>query len=442
MLRDLFLALGLLMSTASQLRPGTSPVGAGEVLLVAWTLMVVLRQMVPGGPALTPALSVLLRFWGLFALAETIGLVTGLMLDVKTDPQWLLHDVLAYPLVAVVSCLLGLESTSRIRRVAWLLAITGTVALTVQLMAAAGLVRIGSVEPWYWERFRGWSANPNQLALLCAALTLNAVNLADTAAGPIERLAALPCAILAAVVGHMTGSDTFTFMLGAAGLGFMTLKLGIWLRVPTRQLQPRVALALITVVGVPLLATAILPAALSSSAQTGDMAMGLMKNGGKDAHEEADLRFALWEQAIERGLKSGALGLGPGPHLAIPSSLIMARASEAGQPGNIQHPQNNGAPNFEAHNTILDLFVQGGLLADVSFIWLLGTAFASAYRGRFAGLATLLGCLTFFGMTNLIIRQPLFWFAIVSCLVAGRTHSAGATASSSKLADNHSTVMV
>lgn len=117
------------------------------------------------------------------------------------------------------------------------------------------------------------------------------------------------------------------------------------------------------------------------------------------------------------------LGLGPGPHLAIPASLVKARASEGGQPDNIQHPQNNGAPNFEAHNTILDLFVQGGLIADLSFLWLLGSAFVYGYRGRFAGLTTLLGCLTFFGMTNLIIRQPLFWFAIVSCLVAGTLRS-------------------
>ena len=442
MVRDFFLASGLLMSTASQLRPGTSPIGIGELCLVVWSLMKAMRQITPGGPTLTPALSVLLRFWGVFALAETIGFLTGLMLEVKTDPQWLLHDILAYPLVAAVSCLLALETTVRIQRAAWLLAVLGTIALTVQLAAAAGLVRIGSMEPWYWDRLRGWSSNPNQLALLCAALTLNGVHLADTAIGHPGRFAALACAVLAAVVGRMTGSDTFTLMLGASGLTYMALKLGIWLRMPTQTLRPRVAFALIAVVGLPTLASAAVPAFLSMSAQSGNLAMGLMKNGGKDAHEEADLRFALWQQAIERGLESGALGLGPGPHLAIPSLLVNARASEADAPGNIQHPQNNGAPNFEAHNTILDLFVQGGLLADVSFLWLLGSAFTSGCRGRLAGLATMLGCLTFFGMTNLIIRQPLFWFAIVSCLAAGGARVSATTTIGARLDHKRSTVMV
>jgi hypothetical protein len=337
---------------------------------------------------------------------------------------------------------LALETKVRIKRVAWLLAGLGAVALTAQLAAAAGVIRIGSMEPWYWDRLRGWSSNPNQLALLCAALTLNGVHLADTASGQLGRFTALACAVLAAVVGRMTGSDTFTLMLGASGLTFMALKLGIWLRMPTKTLRPRVAFALIGVIGIPLLASAVVPAFLSMADKSGNLAMGLMKNGGKDAHEEADLRFALWQQAIERGLKSGALGLGPGPHLAIPSLLVNARASEGEQPGNIEHPQNNGVPNFEAHNTILDLFVQGGLLADVSFLWLLGTAFVSGCRGRFAGLATMLGCLTFFGMTNLIIRQPLFWFAIVSCLVAGGARLSAATNVASRLAHKRSTVMV
>jgi O-antigen ligase len=435
MLRDSLLAMGLLLSTASQLRPGGSPVGLGELFLVAWSLLMLFRQMAPGGLVLTPALSVLLRFWGLFTFAETLGFGTGLALDVRTDPQWLIHDVMAYPLVAIVSCLLGVETASRIRRVAWLLALLGTVALAVQLAAAVGLVQIPSMEPWYWDRLRGWSANPNQLALLCAALSLMCLHLADTAISRSERIGALICAILPVVVGRMTGSDTFTLMLLAAVLVFLVLKLGTWLHAPSPspKLQPRVAFVLMFVIAIPMLAASMVPAALSMSTGTDDLAMGLMKNGGKAAHEEADLRFALWQQAIIRGMDTGMLGLGPGPHLAIPPLLVNARASEGRQPDNIQHPQNNGVPNFEAHNTILDLFVQGGLLADLSFLWLLGRAFLYGYRGRLAGLTTLLCCLTFFGMTNLIIRQPLFWFAIVSCLVAGSSRMLASSRASLRL---------
>ena len=112
------------------------------------------------------------------------------------------------------------------------------------------------------------------------------------------------------------------------------------------------------------------------------------------------------------------LGLGPGPHLQIPAILVAARATENG-PKNIEHPEANAAPNFEAHNTMLDLFTQGGLLAVMSFAWLFALAFLVTFRARLAGLSTLLFGLGVFAVFHLIVRQPLFWFAISLCLVAG-----------------------
>jgi len=69
--------------------------------------------------------------------------------------------------------------------------------------------------------------------------------------------------------------------------------------------------------------------------------------------------MTLWRQAIDRGLESGMLGLGPGPHLQIPPSIVAGRVSTGAEPVNIGHPIQNGTANFEAHNTILDLFTQG-----------------------------------------------------------------------------------
>jgi O-antigen ligase len=182
-------------------------------------------------------------------------------------------------------------------------------------------------------------------------------------------------------------------------------------------------------VGLPALVAALAPLVVSERAATAELQSGLLKNGGKDAAAEADMRLALWQQAIERGVGAGMLGLGPGPHLAIPDVLVAARASEAGQPENIEHPQQNGAPNFEAHNTMLDLFVQGGLLADLAVLWLLGAALLAAYRARSASLVTLLCGITLFGMTNLIMRQPLFWFAIALCLTQSPYRRGAATKS-------------
>jgi hypothetical protein len=86
MLGDAIFALGLLLSTASQLRPGSSPIGAGELFLVVWVMIMTMRQLGSVDRVLPLALSVLLRFWGVFAAAECIGYMTGLLLGVETDP--------------------------------------------------------------------------------------------------------------------------------------------------------------------------------------------------------------------------------------------------------------------------------------------------------------------------------------------------------------------
>ena len=76
-------------------------------------------------------------------------------------------------------------------------------------------------------------------------------------------------------------------------------------------------------------------------------------------------------------------------------------------------------PNFEAHNTLLDLFTQGGLAAVASFGLLVAGGMRRTYRANLAGLTVLLGGLAMFSMFHLIVRHPVFWFVIALCLVAG-----------------------
>jgi hypothetical protein len=47
-------------------------------------------------------------------------------------------------------------------------------------------------------------------------------------------------------------------------------------------------------------------------------------------------------------------------------------------------------------------------------------AFSTAYQSGQAGLPTLLCGLCIYAIATLIIRHPIFWFAIALCLVARR----------------------
>jgi hypothetical protein len=416
---DGLLAAGLLLSTASQLRLSSLPVGPGEICLAIWVVIMLGREAARLGPPLTPALSRLLIFWSLFAVAQSLGILSGLAIGDRHDPQLFLHDVIAYPLLAAVSCLsvVGPGAGPRLHRTAWFVVTLGTLALAIQLANAGGLFATPLMDPWYWERLRGWSQNPNQLALLCIVLGLLSLHLADTAARPATRMAAIACAILPVWVGRLTKADTFSVVLLAAGPIFIVLKFRAWMCSAGPRLTFRTASAWIFILGLPVLLASAIPLGSSIAVQAGDFAKGMAKNGGKDTEREALLRLEIWRTAIRRGLEAGMLGLGPGPHLEIPQSLVAARQSEI-EPKNVEHPEANSTPNFEAHNTLLDLFVQGGVLAVVSFVWLVTKSLFAAHRARSAGLTTLLLGLCIYGLPTLIIRHPTFWFAISLCLTA------------------------
>jgi O-antigen ligase len=417
MASDILLALGLLLSTASQLRPSGAPVGPGELCLIAWVVLMLGKELYRRGPPLTPALSKLLVFWLVFAAALSIGTLAGYVIGDVHDPDLFRHDAMAYPLLALVSCLSVVEpgAAMRMHRVAWLLVGFGTVSLILQLASASG-VAFAHTDPWYWDRFRGWSANPLQLAMLCAVLALTALHLADVAGSSGGRIVAMACAILAIYVGRLTKSDSFTLAVVAAGPIFIALKLRQWRRASGPRLSMRSALAAIIVLGAPLMLISALSLGSAISSDATDIARSLAKDNGSQVSEEADLRFGAWRQAIDRGIQSGFLGLGPGPHLDIPPVLVAARATEI-EPDHVDHPPANGVPDFEAHNTLLDLFTQGGLIAVAGLVTLTATAFFNTWRAGLAGLTTLLSGVAIFAIPNLIIRHPIVWFAIAICLV-------------------------
>jgi hypothetical protein len=418
MMWDLLLALGLLLSMAPQLRPQGLPIGPGEICLVIWLVPMLGREAARLGPPLTPAFSRLFIFWVLFGLGQSLGALTGLLMDDKHDAGLFMHDVIAYMLVALVSCLSVVEPGAevRLRRVAWFLSTLGAASLVLQFANAGGLFQLPTIDPWYWDRMRGWSANPNQLALLSIVLGFLSFHLAETAAGQGRRIAAIGCALPPLLAGLFSGSDTFILVV-LAGLPLLAvLKLRAWLLPVEKAITLRFAAACIAILVLPLALAAAIPLGISIAGHAEDLTDVRPKEGRS---EEASLRFELWKTAIQRGLQSGMLGLGPGPHLEIPPSIARARLLTVDEPVNIQHPTPNMEPNFEAHNTLLDLFTQGGLIVVLSSIWLGATAFWFVYRARLAALAALLCGLGLFSIFHLIVRYPIFWFVIALCLVAG-----------------------
>lgn len=420
MILDLLFALGLLLTPASQLRLAGVPIGPGEFFLIVWIILILGREAMRARLLLTPALSQLLMFWSLFTVAQCIGTFTAKVIGDEHDPVWFMHDVMAYPLLAAISCLslVGPHPERRLRRVTWLLCGFGTPVLIAQLADAWGLFDLPSVDPLWWDQFRGWSSNPHQLAVLCMVLGFLSLHLAETTTKPGARIGALACAIIPVYVGRLTGSDSFTLILILAGPIFVAFKCRTWLFLRTRQVGFRSVLAWMLVLALPGIVISIAPLAYSISVEARDFAKSMARENPENTKDKTELRFALWEQAIRRGVESGMLGLGPGPHLEIPQSIVASRKMELGHPDFVEHPKPSFVPNFEAHNTMLDLFTQGGLLIILSFVWLVAAAFRSAYQTGEAGLPSLLCGLCIYAVATFLLRHPIFWFVIALCLAA------------------------
>ena len=417
---DFIYALGVLLTALSQLRAATRPVGPGELLLAFWIVATFVRLLTPGRFQLTPALTRLGLFWILFAVALSLGIMMALATGEDFDTDFVFHDVLAFPLIGFASALsvAGPGAAVRMRRIAWFATLSGAVLLLLQLANGLGMFSIPILDPWFWERFRGWSSNPNQLALLCMVLFFVALYLADTARSALSRLVALVCLAPPVVLGRMSGSDTLSLAILAGLLIYAAGKAIVALRAARSRPTLAASLLRLMIITSPLMMLSLVPIALTLADDAQKLALGFTKNGGRDAGSEADLRMVLWRQALSRGIESGLLGLGPGPHLQIPASISAGRTAETVKPMNVVNPDQNGTANFEAHNTLLDLFTQGGLLAVVAFSALLINAGWRAYIAESPGLVALLGATVLFGMTGLIARQPIFWLAVSMSITA------------------------
>jgi hypothetical protein len=414
MMRDALLAAGIVMSSASQILVPGLPFGFGEILLIAWVGLTLGEMTVTGRAAGSPALGRLIFFWTSLTALLSLGAIIGYMTGQVFLAQ-LIHDATAYLLVALITCLAAADPDAprRLRRSAWFVIAFADLTFVPQVAQGWGMLGNFGLKPWYFDRFEGWSSNPNQLALYCAAYGPLALHLAATSAKRSGLWIGLASIVLIFYVGRLTKSDTYLYVSVLAVLIFAALKARTWLALPGGGASlARQMVMLFLLASVPLAAAAA-PFAYANLGDAEAFAKSLTKDKGGEATEEtAALRVYLWTKAFEKGMESASLGLGPGPHLD-------------------RKPTNYNrfipAP-FEAHNSMLDLYTQGGLLAVVLLLWIVGSAGAFAFRAKLDALVALIASLAVFSMPHLIIRHPLVWFVVTLCLVTGKPGTQPASA--------------
>ena len=347
MIGNALLAFGIVLTTASQMRLPAVPLGVGEVCLVLWLALASLRLVASGRICNAKAVLRIGAFWAFFAFALSVGTCVALLRH-ELEPDTMLHDAFAYLLVAAITCLIAatIPADGSLRQTEWLLISFWSIALVFQLGIGWGIISLSSVNPWYWDRFRGWAENPNQVGLYCAVFAPLSLSLALSSKG-FGRIAASLSCLLSLAVGRLTKSDTFLVAMAAAITLFLVLRLRTWLTSPEHRFGLRFAVAVFVALAAAPLSLSLTPYAVATADDVESLAISLAKDqGGEATKRTATLRLQLWGDALYLGLKSGSLGLGPGPHLEKP---YVAKRQALPQP-------------FEAHSTLLDVFTQGGLL--------------------------------------------------------------------------------
>ncbi|TGV77670.1 polymerase, partial [Mesorhizobium sp. M00.F.Ca.ET.149.01.1.1] len=108
MIRDVLLAGGVAMAYASQLEIPGAPFGISQVLLALWILISICRALAGGRLEATRALSIFVAFWAIMTFALGLGLIVGMLTNVQyMDAP--VHDMIAYLLLAFVTCLLAAD---------------------------------------------------------------------------------------------------------------------------------------------------------------------------------------------------------------------------------------------------------------------------------------------------------------------------------------------
>jgi Mrp family chromosome partitioning ATPase len=301
MIRDSLLALGLLLSTASQLRPAGLPIGPGEVCLLIWVVLMLGEMGALLHAKMTPALSRMLLFWIFFSISLCLGSATAYAISDIHDPNLFIHDILAYAILFAVSllCTVGPAAGCHIHRAAWLLTMFSTIFLGIQLLSAWSIVAIPGTDPWYWERFRGLSENPNQLAIFCAVITFLSVHFIEHVAGLHRKIIASLCAILSIYVGRLTKSDTYAVILVTGILLFAALKLRSWLVMSRHNASLRRATTGIALVSLPMVAATAFLFTSMIEAESFDLMMDMAKGTRKETSETANIRLNAWRRAID-----------------------------------------------------------------------------------------------------------------------------------------------
>ena len=383
----IWLATGIVLTTATQLRFPGIPIGIGEIILSIWIILALVKILTNKCLLITPIVKLVYLFWGVGFISLALGLSIGDSLNLKSG-NWH-HDSFALCFSFIFSLCLAnsyffyLEIKKMIN---YVISFSLLALLTVFLFPSF----IPFLTPWYeGVRFLGWTQNPNQLALLLTVIPFFALYCLRSGSQFFLKLKFIFLMIVCFVLGISTQSDALAFgwIIGFTLIIFLELYLFIDKNiVPKKYINSeikgliRAIMAISATIIILILTEFIYQQLYSNTANVYDQA------------DQGSIRMTLWKNGITAISSSPLFGLGPGAHSGETRPFL----------------------DEEAHNTFIDWGSSSGIVGIIAYISLLGWIGWQAWKNQSFIMFAAVICLTIFSCFHYILRQPIFWFYLLS----------------------------
>lgn len=413
-------SVALALTTATQLRFPGFPLGLGECLLACW-LLIAGQAIRKSGSSFWSSMTAVAfaAFWLVALVSMGLGAILGGQSNQSLATSSA-HDALAYGL-ALAFCL-GLVLHPQAGRQAMRLTyfLTLAAALPMVVLWIYGLFRewLGPMNLWYGLRFTGWSANPNQAALLLLTmpfLILHRLEVRRRASVENRYLAWALLVCLVLVIGWST--DSGALRLAWTASFSLLLAVFAWRARLGRPYAPRLLSTLclmIVLAGMIQRAAEESPVRSSQAEQVRlaeDLSKGLdpsktVRFLGLRTSESGNLAYAMLSMShmyyqddeltiranlVVNGLRaiqaSPVFGLGPGCHSGLDEPF----------------------QGSEAHNTLVDWGTNAGVVGMLALLglvaWLARRLLLTGHYSLLAGLLAL----AVFAQFHHVLRHPMTW---------------------------------
>jgi O-antigen ligase len=381
----IWVAAGISLTTATQLRLPGIPLGPGEMMIVTWMLVVAIRVFVFKHHlmTITALTKAIFLFWIVSFASLMLGLLNSNARGVVSKQVY--HDIFAFSFIFIFSLIFSavIKSHYDIKKII-------TFFCSFSLLCLLGIFAFPSFLPfdsWYYDvRFIGWATNANSLALLLVANPFLLLYLLQQEVNLRAKTWYFTLIIITFVIGIATNSDALR--MGWVGGGLVMVIVAI-LGLTAGKNQTKAAFLNKSIAQIFILILIFFPSILFlifSAPDKVSVVDNVYNEGGQGSE-----RIILWTHGLMALSHSPLFGCGPGAYSGL-----------AGPFG-----------DFEAHNTFIDWSVSSGIIGLATYITLLGWICWHSWRNKSAIMLGAITSLILFSMTHYTIRHPSFWLYLM-----------------------------